>query len=108
MTMLDVLKPTSLDFAPSANTMRGLAGQAAKTVVHWLTWPMRALEARRVLNQLASLDDRGLADIGLNRSDVANAAAVPVDDDPTFMLALARRERQFARDAAREAWRTVD
>ena len=40
--MLDVLKPTSLDFAPAANTMRGLAGQAVKTAVHWLTWPARA------------------------------------------------------------------
>src|SRR5579862_9006992 len=102
MTMLDVLKPTSLDFAPTANTMRGLAGQAVKTAVHWLTWPARALEARRVLNALASLDDRGLADIGLNRSDVANAAAAPVDADPTLLLALARRERKLARDAALE------
>ena len=103
--MLDVLKPTSLDFAPAANTVRGLAGQAVKTAVHWLTWPARALEARRVLNALASLDDRGLADIGLNRSDVANAAAASVDADPTLQLARARHERRLARDAALGAWR---
>ena len=108
MTMLDVLKPTSLDFAPAANTMRGVAGQAVKTAAHWLTWPARALEARRVMNALAALDDRGLADIGINRSDVANAAAAPVDADPTLMLALARFERKSARDAAREAWRTAE
>jgi len=106
--MLDVLKPLSPSFVPATKPARDAAGQAAKAIAHWLTWPARALEARRVLNALAALDDHGLADIGLNRSDVANAAAYPVDADPTLVLVRARRERQAAREAVREEWRSAD
>jgi hypothetical protein len=39
------------------------------------------------LRDLANFDDRMLKDIGLNRSDLRNAAAEPVYRDPTAILA---------------------
>jgi uncharacterized protein YjiS (DUF1127 family) len=47
----------------------------------------RAYEGRRVLRQLARSDDRMLKDIGLNRSDLRNAASEPIYRDPTALLA---------------------
>jgi hypothetical protein len=43
------------------------------------------------------MDHRELADIGLNPSDVRDALAVPLDRDPTVLLA--RRARERRRDA---------
>jgi uncharacterized protein YjiS (DUF1127 family) len=47
----------------------------------------RAYEGRQVLRQLARSDDRMLKDIGLDRSDLRNAAAEPLYRDPTALLA---------------------
>jgi uncharacterized protein YjiS (DUF1127 family) len=47
----------------------------------------RAAAGRRALRQLASADDRMLKDIGLDRSDLRNAAAQPLYSDPTKLLA---------------------
>jgi hypothetical protein len=43
---------------------------------------------------LANMDRRELADIGLNRSDVRDASALPLDRDPTELLARRARERR--------------
>jgi hypothetical protein len=43
------------------------------------------------------MDRRELADIGLNPSDVRDASALPLDRDPTALLATRARERR--RDA---------
>jgi uncharacterized protein YjiS (DUF1127 family) len=48
---------------------------------------VRAYEGRQVLRQLANSDDRMLKDIGLNRSDLRNAASEPLYRDPTVLLA---------------------
>jgi len=45
------------------------------------------------------MDRRELADIGLNPSDVRDATALPLDRDPTELLARRARERR------REAFR---
>ena len=76
------------------------ARQAAKKVAHFLLWPLRALEARRTLGQLGAMSDCELADLGLCRSDVANAAAGPADADPGLALNKVRAERKAARDLA--------
>jgi uncharacterized protein YjiS (DUF1127 family) len=47
----------------------------------------RAAAGRRALRQLANADDRMLKDIGLDRSDLRNAAAQPLYRDPTALLA---------------------
>jgi uncharacterized protein YjiS (DUF1127 family) len=47
----------------------------------------RAYEGRQVLRQLARSDDRMLKDIGLDRSDLRNAASEPLYRDPTVLLA---------------------
>jgi uncharacterized protein YjiS (DUF1127 family) len=63
----------------------------------------RAYAGRRMLRQLARSDDRMLKDIGLDRSDLRNAAAEPLYRDPTALLAGhvdEVRPRRRARDRA--------
>ncbi len=60
-----------------------------------LAFPSR--RRRATLKALANMDRRELADIGLNPSDVRDASAVPLDRDPTALLA--RRARERRRDA---------
>ena len=71
-------------------SIRAVAGRAA-------AWPFRVAAARATLKALASMDRRELADIGLNPSDVRDASALPLDRDPTALLATRARERR--RDA---------
>jgi uncharacterized protein YjiS (DUF1127 family) len=60
-------------------------------------WPFRVAAARAAVSMLANMDRRELADIGLNPSDVRDASALPLDRDPTELLA--RRARERRRDA---------
>ena len=71
-----------------------LAAVAARLIL----WPARLIAARAVLAQLAALDARELADIGLSRSDLRDATALRRDADPTGFLA----ERAAVRRAAAE------
>lgn len=57
----------------------------------------RALKNRRQAGMLARLDDRMLADIGLNRSDLRDAYAEPLWRDPTDKLATRAREKRCNR-----------
>ena len=75
-------------------TIRAGARQAA-------AWPLRVAAARATLKALANMDRRELADIGLNSSDVRDASALPLDRDPTELLAERVRERRRDSDAAR-------
>ena len=59
-----------------------------------LTWPLRVARHRRVMAELAALDDRGLADIGLARHDLRDATALPSGADPSAMLSERARERE--------------
>jgi uncharacterized protein YjiS (DUF1127 family) len=55
-------------------------------------------EHRRGLATLATFDDRALADIGLTRSDLYDALAQRIWNDPTSMLErrrAARRDNRF-------------
>jgi uncharacterized protein YjiS (DUF1127 family) len=61
---------------------RGVDGLA-----HVVDFLERAAAGRRALRQLASADDRMLKDIGLDRSDLRNAASQPLYRDPTRLLA---------------------
>jgi len=57
----------------------------------------RAIEHRRAAQALARFDDRMLADIGLTRSDLHDANAEPLWDDPTALLRARALERRLAR-----------
>ena len=67
----------------------------------------RALKNRRQAVMLARMDDRMLADIGLNRSDLRDAYAQPLWRDPTDTLATRALERRVNRRGGVEA-RPVD
>jgi uncharacterized protein YjiS (DUF1127 family) len=61
------------------------------------SWPFRVAAARATLRTLANMDRHELADIGISPSDVRDASALPLDRDPTELLA--RRARERRRDA---------
>jgi len=65
----------------------------------------RLMERRRVIAELASLDDHMLRDIGLTRADVRDAASVMFPMDPTRTLVQRVTER---RTAARLAVHNAD
>ena len=60
-----------------------------------LSWPARVAEARRTLTLLGRMTDRELIDIGLLRSDLADCAALPLDEDPGHKLAQLRAARAW-------------
>ena len=60
-----------------------------------LEWPARVSAARRAMHELAHMSDYELRDIGLTRQDVFDVSALPLDQDPTALLA---RRRNAARD----------
>jgi uncharacterized protein YjiS (DUF1127 family) len=60
----------------------------------------RAARNRHSARMLARLDDRQLADIGLTRSDLRDAYAEPLWDDPTSVLACRAAERRLSRKRA--------
>ena len=69
-----------------------------------LSWLARVAEARRTLTLLGRMTDRELIDIGLLRSDLADCAALPLDEDPSQKLAQLRAARAwFAPGRRRDA-----
>ena len=74
----------------------------AASVAHWLKIVARARRHRREAGQLAKLDRRMLADIGITRADVADAFSEPFWEDPTALL----RERAIERRMNRPVLRT--
>jgi uncharacterized protein YjiS (DUF1127 family) len=58
-----------------------------------LLWPVRVYRARQALHELAQMDARELRDIGLTPHDVRSAQALPLDADPTRLLADRASER---------------
>ena len=67
----------------------------ATVVRRALSWPARVAEARRTLAFLGQMTDRELSDIGLLRSDLADCAALPLDEDPSHRLAQLRAARAW-------------
>jgi uncharacterized protein YjiS (DUF1127 family) len=102
MTALsELLKTATAPFAGAAL----VAGQVAVRRLSGL-WQLVAnhMAARR----LADLDDRMLADVGLNRSDVRDAVYAPLWTDPTRLLALRVGERRRQRRLASLVGATSD
>ena len=78
-----------------------MASQAASVVWRTLTWPARVSAARRTMSELTRMSDYELRDIGLTRSDINDATALPLGDDPSSLLVRRRawRERTPGREA---------
>ncbi len=79
--------------APLGRALWDLAGRAARG----LKQLAGRIKNRRDAMRLAELDDRMLADIGLNRSDLRDAYAVPPWRDPSDILARRAAERRGSR-----------
>ena len=71
--------------------------KAGRSVACAVVRLMRRFRNRRVAGQLARLDDRMLADIGLTRSDLRDAYSEPLWHDPTDVLARRAAERRSSR-----------
>ncbi len=59
-----------------------------------LTWPARVREAPRTMSDFARMSEYELRDIGLTRQDVADASALPLDEDPSRLLVRRRAARE--------------
>ena len=75
---------------------RPLLAAFGASALRALMWPVRVIEARRTLAQLASLSEYELRDIGLSRQDLVDFTARPLDEDPTPHLADSRAARARA------------
>ena len=74
------------------------ASHAADALWRVLSWPARVGAARRTMSELARMSEYELPDIGLTRSDLNDATALPLDADPSGLLVKRRswRERSAA------------
>lgn len=70
-------------------------------VTYWLKIVARAQRHRREARQLAKLDRRMLADIGITRADVRDAFSEPFWEDPTALLRERAIERRMNRPVLR-------
>ena len=71
-----------------------LTSQAANALWRILTWPARVSAARRTMSELARMSEYELRDIGLTRSDINDATALPLSDDPSSLLVRRRSWRE--------------
>jgi uncharacterized protein YjiS (DUF1127 family) len=76
---------------------RGQVSDLAAGMQRWAASVWAGWRHRKGLSMLARLDDRGLADIGLTRSDIYDALAQRIWDDPTTMLERRRTARRDSR-----------
>jgi uncharacterized protein YjiS (DUF1127 family) len=79
--------------APIGRALWALAGRANRALKELA----ERVRNRRDSLQLAALDDRMLADIGLTRSDLRDAYAEPLWRDPSEVLARRAAERRVSR-----------
>jgi uncharacterized protein YjiS (DUF1127 family) len=70
------------------------ASHAANALWRILTWPARVSATRRMMSDLARMSEYELRDIGLTRSDVNDATALPLDADPSGLLVRRRAWRE--------------
>jgi uncharacterized protein YjiS (DUF1127 family) len=87
---VDDLRPT---FVWPLRPLWAMAGTVASALRRFA----RAYQNRAQATVLARLDDRMLADIGLSRSDVRDAFAEPMWQDPTALLRARALERRLSR-----------
>ena len=89
--------------APLGRALAALAGRARRGLKQFAATDKNRHDAMR----LAELDDRMLSDIGLNRSDLRDAFAMPPWRDPGGLLARRVAERRGSRHRAQSSCVTV-
>jgi len=75
---------------PGSSVLQAIWAGASRAAA----WPFRVVAARATLQALGQMDRRELADIGLTPSDLSDISALPLDRDPTALLAVRARERR--------------
>jgi uncharacterized protein YjiS (DUF1127 family) len=70
------------------------ASHAANALWRVVSWPARVGAARRTLSELSRMSEYELRDIGLTRSDINDATALPLDADPSGLLVRRRAWRE--------------
>jgi uncharacterized protein YjiS (DUF1127 family) len=73
---------------------RSALRNASAALSRALTWPARVVAARQTMGQLARMSEYELRDIGLTRQDLSDATALPLDVDPSALLARRRAARE--------------
>jgi uncharacterized protein YjiS (DUF1127 family) len=95
------ISPTSIRLSSSHDPHgRGRLIDMGAGMAWLLGWPLRVLEARRVMGELAAMNDRELADVGLRRQDLRDATALPIGSDPSRLFEARAYERWRARGRA--------
>jgi len=87
-------------------TLSAVSGGASRAAVRTVAGTknlVRAWVHRREVMHLSELDERGLKDIGLVRSDVAGALAVSWLSDPSSVLQARSSQQQAAAESRRES-----
>lgn len=87
-------------------TLSAVSGGAARAAAHTVTGIKNLFRAwlhRREVLRLSELDDRGLKDIGLIRSDIDGALATSWLEDPSSVLQARSAQQQSAAASRREA-----
>jgi uncharacterized protein YjiS (DUF1127 family) len=87
----------------SLSAVSGGATRAATQTVIGVKNLVRALVHRREVLRLSELDERGLKDIGLVRSDIDGALATSWLADPSSVLQARSDQQQSAAASRREA-----
>jgi uncharacterized protein YjiS (DUF1127 family) len=88
--------------AKSLSALGGSVTRAATRTVTGVKNLIRAWVHRREVMQLGELDERGLKDIGLVRSDVEGALATSWLRDPSVVLSARSAQQQSAAARRRE------
>lgn len=83
------------DFVVRAAPAKGM--ERLKAAIAWLKRVRKALRHRRQIYRLGEMSDAMLSDIGLTRSDLHTAGALPLDQDPTARLGAIAAARGRAR-----------
>ncbi len=87
-------------------TLSAVSGGAVRAAAHSVTGAknlVRAVLHRREVMRLSELDERGLKDIGLLRSDIDGALAVSWLSDPSSVLQARSDQQQSVAASRREA-----
>ena len=77
--------------------------RATAALARALAWPARVGAARRTMRELGRMSENELRDIGLTQQDLFDATALPLDADPTALLAGRRAGRARPTPAADRA-----